>query len=523
MKQRDRWVIVLAMLALSLDSAASQGCGRMTVFVGDAETIEAELVERSEERDDRQESGDPWPEEPITDVLSEISEIDEVDSEDEAIGCNVGPFEETAWSKVYATNDNTDPWLSYSVRETFDGSYVVAGDSDESLHGWRDAWVLKLDRCGNVIWEGEYGKTVGVGPDISYLALTRDLGYVVGSKSSMMKLAAGGNVSWSKSYRHQGQGVEDYNYIAVIKEIQGGGFAACGTIWEMFIRDIYSIGYLIMRIDEGGQVVWSKKFYDHSADYYSADYSCSSMEQMPNGDLIVAGDAWMWDDDNSDVYVQRLSADGTVSWKRRYRRDTEDEAVGLHLAPDGGYVLAANAYSHGESGWDAWFMKLDADGGLLLQETIGGEMSDRLFAMATVGDDGYILCGETFSFGAGEDDAWLVRLDSGGNVLWQKSYGGAQDDNCLDVQPTTDGGFIVTGFTDSFGANNLWVMKLDANGNISDSCPPGLGVDTAAVVQETFAEAEVIFITMLDWDLIVEDLDITPAESTSAVETQCAR
>jgi hypothetical protein len=518
MRSRIKWVKIFAMLSLSLGPAACEGCSNAAIFVGDAEAIEVDIFEQVDEGEDLQETGEIFPEEPTTDTPVEISETDEI--EYEAMGCDMSAFDETAWSKVFATNNNAEPWQEHLIRETFDCNYITAGDSDELPGGGNDAWVLKLDRSGNVMWERTYS-IGGSGPDIRSLALARDLGYVIGgawgsspSTSWMMKLDEGGNVLWHKIYRHVRQGGD----IAVIEEDQGGGFVACGSITEGEWIETHTIGYYIIRIDDDGQVLWSKQFGDSSP-----TYSCSSIEQIPGGDLIVAGSVYSSGDDENDVFAQRLRADGTVVWQKRFLRETLDLPIGLLLAPDGGYVLAAQSYSPAEDEGDAWFLKLDTYGGVVLQEAIGGEVDDCPLSMASVGNDGYILCGRTLSFGAGGDDSWLLRVDSEGRIFWQKSYGGEQDDICLDIQSTTDGGFIVSGTTDSFGSNNLWIMRIDANGIISDSCPSGIGADTTAVVQETFAEAEDISIPVFDWDVIVDDLEIVPAYSFSAIETQCER
>ncbi len=121
--------------------------------------------------------------------------------------------------------------------------------------------------------------------------------------------------------------------------------------------------------------------------------------------------------------------------------------------------MAGDSYSFITSSLDFWILKLDATGDIIWQKTYGGNDLERCGVIQQIADGGYIVAGYTYSFGAGEYDIWILKLDSEGNISWQKTYGGSGNDYTRSIQQTTDGGYIVAG--------SSYILKLDVNGNIS--------------------------------------------------------
>ena len=109
-------------------------------------------------------------------------------------------------------------------------------------------------------------------------------------------------------------------------------------------------------------------------------------------------------------------------------------------------------------------MKLDSSGNVTWQKTYGGSGEDYANSIQQTSDGGYIVAGQTYSFRASGFDAWVLKLDSSGNITWQKTSGGSSWDTANSVKQTSDGGYIVAGFTDSFGSvwYDIWVLKLDS-------------------------------------------------------------
>jgi hypothetical protein len=129
--------------------------------------------------------------------------------------------------------------------------------------------------------------------------------------------------------------------------------------------------------------------------------------------------------------------------------------------------------SFGAGAADIWLIRTNANGDTLWTRTFGGDTADLGHSVAQTADHGFILCGQTASFGAGNYDAWLIKTDSTGDTLWTRTFGGGSDDVGYSVQPTTDGGYIMAGKTKSIGAGgeDFCLIKTDASGRVAVAEP----------------------------------------------------
>ena len=200
------------------------------------------------------------------------------------------------------------------------------------------------------------------------------------------------------------------------------------------------------------------------------DYA-SSVQQTSDGGYIVAGKTYSFGAGWYDIFFIKTDASGNVQWTKTYGGTDWDDAYSVQHTSDGGYIVAGETYSFG-AGWsDIFFIKTDASGNVQWAKTYGGTNYDEAYSVQQTSDGGYILAGYTQSFGAGYGDIFLVKTDANGNVQWAKTYGGTSSDWASSVQQTSDGGYIVAGYTSSFGAgwSDIFLIKTDANGNIG-SC-----------------------------------------------------
>jgi phosphodiesterase/alkaline phosphatase D-like protein len=191
-----------------------------------------------------------------------------------------------------------------------------------------------------------------------------------------------------------------------------------------------------------------------------------------DGGLAVAG-LTGFGAGGGDAMVLRLDGSGNVLWVYTYGGAKADEANAIALTADGGFLVAGDTASFGAGGTDGWLFKLDSSGNLLWQRTYGGSGADTLKAVQATADGGSIVAGFTSSFGAGQGDVWVLRLDAAGNVVWQATYGGAGIEGDLAVPgcgllQTADGGFAVMVSSFSFGSGQweAWALKLDGSGNV---------------------------------------------------------
>jgi len=147
----------------------------------------------------------------------------------------------------------------------------------------------------------------------------------------------------------------------------------------------------------------------------------------------------------------------------------DDEGNSLIQTSDGSYAIAGTTKSFGAGERDVYVVKLDANGNLQWTKTIGGKEDDKGYSLIQTSDGGYAIAGVTKSFGAGERDVYVVKLDAKGNLQWTKTIGGPKDDWGLSLIQTSDGGYAIAGSTESFGAGgkDVYVIKLDRNG---DAC-----------------------------------------------------
>jgi len=157
-------------------------------------------------------------------------------------------------------------------------------------------------------------------------------------------------------------------------------------------------------------------------------------------------------------------------WAKTYGGGGWDYAYSIQETSDGGYIMAGSTDSFGAGRDDFWVLKLDSAGNVAWQKAYGGADYDYAYSIQETKEGGYIVAGETRSFGTRSRDFWVLKLDSAGNVTWQKTYGGDDaDDVAFSIQETQEGGYIVAGRTDSFGTgkDDVWVLKLDLNGKIT--------------------------------------------------------
>jgi hypothetical protein len=190
--------------------------------------------------------------------------------------------------------------------------------------------------------------------------------------------------------------------------------------------------------------------------------SFKNYESKGNGD----DDSTKGSLDDSAVARKYFWSDQASQWAKTYGSWTEDVSWSIQQTSDGGYIVAGDTRSFGAGGWDIWVLKLDQNGNIQWQKTYGGRSDDSASSIQQTSDGGYIVAGDTMSFGAGDLDIWVLKLDQNGNIQWQKTYGGRNGEFASSIQQTSDGGYIVAGYTTSFGAGGIWVLKLDANGDI---------------------------------------------------------
>lgn len=384
------------------------------------------------------------------------------------------------------------------IDKTPDGGYIIAGTSNSTNgsvtgnHGGYDYWVVKLDATGNILWQKSLG---GSGIDNAYsIKSTSDGGCVVAGLSFstdgnvtgnhgdfdywVVKLDATGNIQWQKSIG--GPGV-DVAYD--IQNTSDGGYVVAGLSRSNGGNVTGNHGnddYWIVKLDATGNIQWQKSLGGSSWD------GAYAIQTTSDGGYIVAGNSQSNDGNvtgnhgGDDYWVVKLDNSGNIQWQKSLGGSASDVVSSIQQTSDGGYIVAGNSNStNGDistnlGGYDYWVVKLNEIGNILWQKSFGGTYEDTLNSINTTADGGFIMAGNTYSNDGnvtgnqGMWDYWAVKINSTGNIQWQKTLGGSGDDIAASVLTASDGGYVVAGHSNStdgnitfnYGNFDYWVVKL---------------------------------------------------------------
>ncbi|MBK7754290.1 MAG: T9SS type A sorting domain-containing protein [Flavobacteriales bacterium] len=346
------------------------------------------------------------------------------------------------------------------VLETPDGGYILAcmtmsADGDVTMnHGWSDAWLVKLDQGGNIEWQRTYGGTSG--ERAQAIDLTADGGFIVAGSSGsddgdltqnhgmndmwLFKVDATGDLQWQRSF-----GGSRHEVAYAVRQTPDGGYLACGRT-----------------ISEDGDVV------DWHPGYNSLGFPLY------------------------DYWVVKLDPNGNVLWTNALGGTGDDHGFSMGLLADGGCLVGGICDSNNgdasgtHGGGDAWVVRLDSTGQVLWQKMLGGSRGEYAYSISAMKNASWLVAGQTnsddgdvsgwhYGFdGYHKHDAWVVQLDSLGNIEWQKCLGGSERDNSWSATVGGDGGILVSGtvasndgdVTGNHGNYDAWISELDSAGSL---------------------------------------------------------
>jgi hypothetical protein len=260
---------------------------------------------------------------------------------------------------------------------------------------------------------------------------------------------------WSKTYGGTG---EDIGYGQVI-QTSDGGYAVSGY------TDSFGAGgsdFWLIKTDADGNMQWNKTYGG------ALDEVSGGMCQTNDGGYAMAGYTKSFGAGGQDFWLVRTGANGNAYWAKTYGGTGDDYAIYVIQSVDGGYVMSGYTNSFGAGGYDAYLVKTDASGNMQWSKTYGGNGTDYGYGVVQTSDGGYAISGYTTSNGTNKEDAWLIKTDAAGNMQWNKTYGGTGTDEALGIVQSSDGGYAIEGYTNSFGAGSMdfYLVKTDAAGNM---------------------------------------------------------
>jgi len=366
---------------------------------------------------------------------------------------------DTLWTRTYG---GTGSEQGFSVQQTQDGGYIITG---YAMINWNyDVYLIKTDTQGDTTWTRTFGGTsVEQGNSVQQ---TSDGGYIVAGYTSsygagsndfwLIKTDASGTEEWSRTY-----GGSSLDWAYSVQETQDEGYIITGSTqsYGAGSHDVW-----LIKTDKSGIEEWSRTFggsaYDHG----------NSVQQTTDGGYLVAGITLSYGAGSYDFWLIKTDGSGTEEWNYTFGGTEDDQGNSAQQTADGGYIIVGHTTSYGAGDYDVYLVKTDASGTEEWSQTYGGSYMDIGEGVWQTSDGGYILTGETKSYGAGSYDVYLVKTDASGTEEWSQAYGGGDDDKGYCIQQATDGGYITAGSTRSFGAGSadVWVLKIEGEAPLPD-------------------------------------------------------
>ena len=213
---------------------------------------------------------------------------------------------------------------------------------------------------------------------------------------------------------------------------------------------------------EASSTTWSRTYGGNDTD------SAETVIQTSDGGYVIVGQTQSFGAELGDLWLVKTNSSGITEWVRIYGGEGLDVAYSVVETTDGGYALAGLTCSFGAGLADFWLIKTGASGNMEWNRTYGGTGDDSARSLCVTSDGGYAIAGFTNSFDADHYDFWLIKTDAFGNMEWNRTYGGTGVDEAFSLVATSDGGYAIAGFTDSFGAGyyDFWLVKTDVFGNM---------------------------------------------------------
>lgn len=208
-------------------------------------------------------------------------------------------------------------------------------------------------------------------------------------------------------------------------------------------------------------IQWQKTF---GGSFYDVGHS---VQQTTDGGYIIAGYTSSFGPGDPNVYLIKTDPNGDIHWQKTFGGSSRDEGGSVQQTTDGGYIISGLTQSFGAGNWDVYLIKTDPNGILQWQKTFGSINDECGLSVQQTTDGGYIIAGYTKYIASGDSNVYLIKTEPNGNSQWEKNFYGIDNTTGHSVQQTSDGGYIITGYIHSYNpvSLNVYLLKTDPNGN----------------------------------------------------------
>ncbi|MDD5530702.1 MAG: T9SS type A sorting domain-containing protein [bacterium] len=352
---------------------------------------------------------------------------------------------DTLWTRTYGTVSDD---LGYSVQQTQDSGFIISGTTYFGAGAYPDIYLVKTNCSGDTLWtrilggdKGDFGWSIQQAQDGGFIIAGTTSSFGAGLNDVyLIKTNSSGDTLWTKTFGGTG---EDYGYS--IQQTEDGGFIIAG----MNDFEVY-----LIKTDSLGDTLWTKTY---------GGVEGHSVRQTQDGGFIIAGKTSVG---NDDIYLVKTNSSGVLLWTKTFGGTGEEHGYSVQQTFDSGFIVTGYTKSFGAGGEDVYLIKTNSLGDSIWARTYGGTDSDEGISVQQTQDSGFIVAGWTWSFGAGSWDVYLIKTNPSGDTMWTKTFGGTGWDEGRSVQQTSDGGFIIAGWTHSFGAgySDVYLIRLGKDG-----------------------------------------------------------
>ncbi|SYZ72488.1 exported hypothetical protein [Candidatus Zixiibacteriota bacterium] len=375
------------------------------------------------------------------------------------IGSAFAAAPDTLWTRTFGGASFEWPWY---VEETSDDGYVITGYTGSTPHGDRDIYIVKLNQDGSFAWDKTYGQQ-DCAEEAGSTKETSDGNLIVagygsgefgdeGANFYMMKLDASGNLIWDEDYDYDT--TTDYGYD-VCQTLDGGYIMVGFSYYYSTMQSQYDWGFNVVKTDANGV-----KQNHILADKWGIQHLNRVIPTADSG-AVAIGTAGA-------IYIVKINKYGDTTWTKGYGGSGAGWSI-VQLA-DGGYMAFGEREYNPPEYEDFWLLRLNSSGDTLWTKRYRNPSTDHGYGMDQTSDGGFIMCGEMYrNAGMDPTDYYIIRTDANGDTLWTKTIGGDWYERSYCIKQTSDGGYIIAGRTDSYGAgdDDFYIVKL-APDDISD-------------------------------------------------------